>query len=182
MDELSFPLRATFLALPLEQNPKWQFQALQEELKPFESVLRFQNPLSPHITMQYWQEVMEIEYNQIMTQAQKIAEGAQPFTIHVEEAETFGSRGEDRVLFLKIGFSDELARLKKSCPWPSGKPFEPHITLARISHPQKFAVNKKEIMKRLKDCLFDIPVDRIRLYAEVEGRKQTPIQDFEFVM
>jgi len=180
MPDLKFPLRATFLALPLEQNAKWQFQALQEELKPFESVLRFQNPQSPHITLQYWQEVMEIEYNQIMTQVQKIAEGAQPFTIHVEEAETFGSREEDRVLFLKVGFSEELARLKKSCPWLSDKPFRPHITLARISHPQKFAVKKKEIMKKLKDCSFDIPVDRLRLYAEVDGRKQTPLHDFEF--
>jgi len=180
MKDLIFPLRATFLALPLENEAKWQFQALQEELKDFEDCLRFQNPQSPHLTLYYWKEVMEIEFPKIRETSEKIASKTQPFVMHVQEAETFGFRGEDRVLFLKVAFSDELARVKKACPWYDRKQFKAHITLARMRHPQKFAVHKKEVMKRLKDCKFDIPVDRLRLYAEIEGKKQTPIQDFPF--
>ena len=178
--ELSFPLKAAFVALPLEGQPKWQFQALQEELKQFGDILRFQNPQSPHLTLQYWPEVMEIEYRQIQKQARGIAERTAPCTLHATGAGTFGSRGEDRVLFLTIAFSQELAQLKKSCPWVSGKPFEPHITLARIGHPQRFATVKKRIMKALDGCAFDIPVDRLRLYAEIGGRKQTPIEEYVF--
>jgi 2'-5' RNA ligase len=175
---LRFPLPSTFLALPLEGQPKWQFQVLVEELKPFEDILRFQNPRSPHLTLYYWKETLELEFQGIVRQAEKIATAHHPFTMKVTGVETFGNHGEDRVLFLTIAFSEELARLKKACPWPEGRPFAPHITLARIDHPQRFNVLKKKVMKALEDITFDIPVDRLRLYAEVNGVKQTALQDF----
>ncbi len=130
---------------------------------------------------------MEIEYRQVMEQARKIAARHRSFTVRVAGADTFGHRGQDRVLFLGIAFSDELARLKKDCPWPRHPPeegnapndsFHPHLTLARIKHPERFQVHKKRIMKLLSEAAFDIPIDRLRLYAEVDGRKQTPLQDF----
>lgn len=176
----SFPLRSVFLALPLEGNPKWQFQALVEELRPYEDILRFQNPASPHLTLMFWPSVGTLEYKGIVEQAGKIAALHAPFTMNVTGAETFGNRGEDHVLFLPIGFSEELARVKKTCPWSDGRPFAPHITLARIGHPQRFNTVKKKVMKVLDGISFDIPVDRLRLYAEVNGAKQTPLEDFPF--
>jgi len=178
MSQLIFPLPATFLALPLENEAKWQFQALQEDLKPFADILRFQNPQSPHLTLQYWREVMEIEFHQVQEQTQKLAAATAPFTLQVMQAGTFGTRSEDKVLMLELAFSEELARLKKACPWPSGRSFRPHLTLARMRHPQKFAVQKKKIMKLLEDCAFAIPFERLRLYAEINGVKQTPIEDY----
>jgi len=204
MSGLSFPLKRVFVALPLEREAKWQFQALQEALKPFADILRFQNAASPHLTLQFWQEVMEIEYHQIVKQTENIALKSKPFTMKCTGVSTFGSRlrtgthsgvqarlrtgthsgvqarGEDRVLFLDIAFSEELARLRKLCPWPSGKPFSPHITLARIEHPQRFAVQKKKVLKALEGSAFAIPVDRLRLFAEIDGRKQTPIAEYPF--
>jgi len=180
MPDLVFPLRSAFVALPLEGPAKWQFQAVQEALKPFESFLRFQQPNTPHLTLQFWQELMEIEYTSVLAQAKNIAHAASPFMLRATEVGTFGDRGEVRVLFLSVAFSEELARLKKSCPWVSGRKFEPHITLARVDHPQRFAVHSKRVMKAVADISFDIPVDRLRLYAEVDGRKQTPLQDFVF--
>ncbi len=178
--DLQFPLQATFLALPLENEAKWQFQALQEEIKDYSDCLRFQNPASPHLTLYYWKEVMEIELDQIKEISKKIASTSKPFALKVELADTFGSRGEDRVLFLKCSFFDELARLKKACPWPENRPFKAHITLARIGHPQKFATVKKEVMKKLKDCQFEIKCDRMRLYGMVNNKRQTPIEDYPF--
>ncbi len=175
-----FPLRSVFLALPLEGQPKWQFQALVEELKPYAEILRFQNPQSPHLTLMFWPGMGELEYQGIVVQSRKIAAIHAPFTMRVTGADTFGSRGEDRVLFLTLGFSDELARVKKSCPWSDGRPFTPHITLARIGHPQRFNTVKKKVMKVLEDVAFDIPVDRLRLYAEINGAKQTPLEEFVF--
>lgn len=177
-----FPLHSVFLALPLEGQPKWQFQALQEELRPFEDILRFQNPASPHLTLMFWPGVGELEYKGIVEQASKIASLHAPFTIKVTGAETFGNRGEDHVLFLPVGFSEELARVKKTCPWSDGRPFAPHITLARVGHPQRFNVVKKQVMKLLDSAAFDIPVDRLRLYAEVNGVKQTALEDFAFAL
>jgi len=180
MPDLAFPLRSAFIALPLEGPAKWQFQAVQEALKPFKEFLRFQQPNTPHLTLQFWPELMEIEYAGMRKQAEKVARSTAPFTLRVTEVGTFGDRGDVRVLFLSVAFSEELARLKKSCPWVSGRKFEPHITLARVDHPQRFSVHSKRIMKAVADTSFDIPVDRLRFYAEVNGCKQTPIQDFVF--
>src|SRR3989338_11149791 len=142
---LRFPLHSAFLAIPLEGQAKNAFQEIQSRLKEFDAIFRFQNPESPHLTLQFWKELMEIEYYQIIPQSKKIADTSSPFTLKVQGVSTFGSRGEDRVLYLDIPFSDELARLKKRCPWPNIEPFSPHLTLARVKHPQKVAVHKKKI-------------------------------------
>ncbi|MDD5041314.1 MAG: 2'-5' RNA ligase family protein [Candidatus Peribacteraceae bacterium] len=177
---MHFPLRSVFLALSLEGQPKWLFQALQEELKSFADILRFQNPASPHLTLMFWPSVGQLEYQGIVAQARKISSLHAPFTMKVTGAETFGARGEDHVLFLSVGFSEELARVKKTCPWSDGRPFAPHITLARIGHPQRFNTVKKKVMKILEGTGFEVPADRLRLYAEVNGVKQTLLQDFPF--
>jgi 2'-5' RNA ligase len=178
--QLSFPLRAAFLAIPLSGNALTMFRDLQDSLKDHENSLRFQSPLTPHLTLQYWKELMEIEYGQILKQTEKISSSTTPFDLLIEGIGTFGNRGEDRVLYLDVPFSEELARLKKRCPWPSLEPFHPHITLARVSHPQRFAIAKKKILKILDRPRAIMMVDRIRLYAEIDGKKQTPIQDFLF--
>lgn len=179
---MEFPLRSTFLAIPLEGDAKRQFQALQEAVRPWESFLRFQNPQSPHLTLYFWPEVWEIEYGPIVETVKSIAANAVPFGLRLNGVETFGDKSGDKVLFLSAEFSPQLADLKKRCPWPNppGKPFRPHVTLARIGHPQRFVVEKKKIMKALGDVDIAVTVDRLRLYAEVDGRTQTPIGEFAF--
>ena len=178
--QMIFPLRSAFIALPLEGDAKNHFRVFQEALKEHEEILSFQNPASPHLTLQFWLSMMEIEYHQILKQAEAVAGKAEPFSLKIEGVETFGDKGRDRVLFLSVPFSEPLARLKKLCPWPSEKQFHPHITLARIRHPERFTRVKKRVMKLLDDASFDMHVDRLRLYAEIDGRKQTMLQDFLF--
>ena len=178
-----FPLYSAFLALPLEQKAKWQFQALQEELRPFEDIFSFQNPQSPHLTLYFWQELSPIEYRQIMGQAAAIAARSKPFTLAVTGVGTFGKPGAERVLFLTVAFSPELAVLKKLCPWPNppqAREFSPHITIARILHPQKFAVHRKKIMKACEGIAFSMEATMLRFYAEQHGVKQVPLEDFSF--
>ncbi len=180
MPQISFPLRSAFVALPLEKSVRELFADLQGRLSEYGDILRFQSPETPHLTLQFWKEVMEIEYCQIVPQCKKIADTSEPFTLKIQGAATYGSRGEDRVLYLSVPFSEELARLKKRCPWPNIEPFSPHVTLARIKHPQRFAVHKKKIMKLLSGADVSLSVDHLRLYAKVNGIVQTPLQDFPF--
>jgi hypothetical protein len=49
-----------------------------------------------------------------------------------------------------------------------------------MKNPNAFRVHRKKILKLFKDVSFEIPCDRLRLYAEVEGVKQTPVWDFQF--
>ena len=120
--DLIFPLRAAFLAIPLEEEAKAAFRALQDALSDYAEIFSFQNPDSPHITLQYWRELMQIEHAQVVPQCERIASATEPFALKMEGIGTFGDRGRDRVLYLDIPFSDELARLKKRCPWPSATP------------------------------------------------------------
>jgi len=177
---LTFPLHSVFLALPLEGDAQEKFREIQERLRPFEECLRFQNPRSPHLTLHFFPEVLELEYKGIVCQAEKIASKAMPFVFSTLEAGTFGSRGRDSVLFLTVAFSSQMASLKKLCPWSEGRPFLPHITLARVGHPEAFTVARKKVMKVLRDVRFSIPVDRLRLYGERDGVKQTVLQEFPF--
>lgn len=153
--------------------------AVQESLKQYEDILRLQQPDTPHLTLVYWKEMMEIECRQAMAQAERIAARQAPFTLRVTGADTFGSRGRDSVLFLSVAFSPELAQLKKACPWPNppSQPFHPHITLARIRRPETFSVRKKRIMKTVAETSFAVAADRMRFYAESGGQKQTPLWD-----
>lgn len=171
-------MKSVFTAIPLEGDAKSVFQELQQRFVSYADILTLQKPETPHITLTYWKEVMDIEYNEIVRQAARVAELSTPFELPVIGADAFSGRA----IFLNPVFSPELANLKKRCPWPNdpGKPFHPHVTIARIRHPGKFQVHKKDIMKLLKDAELVIHVDRIRLYANIDGVSQTPLKDFAF--
>lgn len=180
--DLVFPLRSAFIALPLERHAKRRFKNLQQGLESWQDILTFQNPQSPHLTLYFWRELLEIEYDDVLPKIRTIAERTESFTIQVNGADTFGGAGRERVLFLTVAFSPELASLKKLCPWsnPPDQPFHPHITVARIKHPQTFAVHRKKIMKIFDGISIEVPVDRLRFYAEVHAVKQAVIEEFPF--
>lgn len=173
---LHFPLHSAFLALPLTGEAKRRFAAIVESLEPFKDLMRFQHLQSPHLTLQFWPELMEMEYQDVWDESKIIADASYPFEVTVTGADTF----HDRVLFLQIEPSAHLEAIRKRCPWQSDRPFSPHITLARIKHPDRFVQHKSEVMKILQGVRFLIRFDRLRLYAEVDRIKQTPIGEFEF--
>lgn len=175
-----FPLHSAFLALPLEGEAKERFQDVQKKLLTHEKLFRFQQDDRPHLTLFFWPSLMEIEYQGITRQLTKITEHTSPFSMHVTGAGTFDGEKNPKVLFLTLERSVELSSLKKRCPWPNDRPFSPHITLARMKNPQAFLVHRKEIMKALKGVSFDISCSKLRLYAEIDGVKQTALQDFPF--
>lgn len=177
-----FPLRQAFIALPLENDARERFRTIQNSLSEYEDIFRFQNPETAHLTLYFWNELMEIEYVDVVRKMEKIAKRMSSFTLHVSGMQTFvdAKTKLDRVLWFAIDRSEELATLKKLCPWPNIRPFSPHITIARIGKPHDFRIHKKKIMKLLREVTFDIPIDRVRFFAEVEGAKQNPLQDFRF--
>lgn len=177
---LTFPLRSTFLALPLAGAARRRFAMLQERLRPFAPCLRFQRSDTPHLTLAFWPSVGALEWKGIVAQASRIAEALHPFSLNTTKVNTFGVHGQDGVLFLDVDFSPALADAKKRCPWRGEKPWHPHITLAYIAHPQRFARVKKEVWKVLRECTFPIRVDRLRLYATIGGKSQTSLRDFPF--
>lgn len=180
LSTFNFPLRSAFLALPLEGEAQTRFKNLQSSLEPWKDILRFQNPETPHLTLQFWRELMQIEYGPVGEAAKRIAERTTSFTLESTVIETFGDKKGDRVLYLAVHFSPELATVKKLCPWPSDRPFHPHITIACIDHPQRFVTVKKKVLRALGEAVFSIAFQRLTLFAEIDGKKQTPVEEFAF--
>ncbi len=181
MVPMTFPMQNTFLALPLEGQARESFAEAQDRLLLYASLFRLQPADRPHLTIQFWRSLMAIEWDQVRNRASWIARRCAPFTMEVRGAETFtGTNGLEHVLFLTIERSDKLAVLRKLCPWPSVKPFHPHITLARMRNPNAYRVHRKKVRKLLEDVRFSIHVDRLRLYGMVGGQPQTPLEDFVF--
>ena len=180
--ELSFPLRRSFIALPLVGDAQEKYREIQNRLSEYEEIFRFQNPETAHLTLYFWNELMEIEYNDVLRRVEKIVHRTPSFALHVQSAETSidAKTKLDRVLWLAIDRSEKLSTLKKLCPWPNPRPFSPHITIARVRKPHDFRIHKKKIMKILKNASFDISFDRVRLYAEIDRIKQVSLRDFEF--
>lgn len=175
---LSFPLCHAFLALPLKGESKDAFRDIQSRLQEYEEIFRFQNSETAHLTLHFFGTLMQIEYAEILRKAEMISARMKQFTLQVTGTGVFEGRDPSRVLFLTIDRSEDLSKLKKLCPWPNKTPFFPHITLARMKNPMSFVVHRKKIMKLLKDVSFSIPVTCLRLYAEIDGEQQIPIQDF----
>ncbi|MDO8648974.1 MAG: 2'-5' RNA ligase family protein [Candidatus Peregrinibacteria bacterium] len=178
MEPLVFPLRSCFVAVPLTGDALAHFLSVQDALKPWSEILRFQKRETPHLTLQFWKEILEIEYTQLLKQVPTIAGKAEPFTLRIAGVDAFRSRGLANVLFLDVPFSEPLARLKKLCPWPSIGPFHPHVTIARIRHPQRFVTEEKRIMKAIVNTSFTMEVDQLTLYATVGEQNQTPLLTF----
>ncbi len=176
----SFPLRSTFLALPLENEAQQEFLRYQRLLAGYDDCLSLQNPDTAHLTLMFWPEVGELEYQGIAAQAEAIARKTERFSLTVTGTGTFGEKGRDAVVFFAVAFSPELALLKKACPWTDRRAFHPHITLARVSHPERFSIAKKRALKHFSEAAFSIPCQRLRLYGNVGGQKQTPLQDALF--
>lgn len=177
---MSFPLRSTFLAIPMEGEAKQRFMVCQQLLSDAADCLTLQRPDTPHLTLMFWPEVGELEYRGIGEQAAKIAARTAPFSLSVTGPGTFGVRGRDAVLFFEVAFSPELALLKKACPWTDRREFHPHITIARIHHPERFVIIKKDVFKQLHGQTFAMHCRTLRLYGNVGGHKQTPLQDALF--
>lgn len=176
----SFPLRSAFLALPLHGEALEVFVAAQHSLEPFADCLRFQPPATAHLTLVFWRELLEIEWQPMLSKAHDIAVATAPFDVPIRGWGTFGAPGAERVLFLTPVFSPELATLKKRCPWPQAQPFHPHITLARMTHAGRFDHARKAIAKVLDGVSCVLHSHLLRLYANINEAAQTPLQDFPF--
>ncbi|PIP65605.1 RNA 2',3'-cyclic phosphodiesterase [Candidatus Peregrinibacteria bacterium CG10_big_fil_rev_8_21_14_0_10_49_16] len=182
-ESLDFPLHSAFLALPLEGEAKKKFLQLRMKLEEEQHCLSLQQPDTPHLTIQYWAQVTQGEYDAILEQTRVLVENIQPFMLQTKQFNTFSSHDKENVLFFDVKKSQELDHIIEESPWEQMyKPFHPHVTLARIKDAERFTEKKAEIFERLRDCQFDIPVDRFRFYALVDGIHQTPLNTFALPM
>lgn len=117
--------------------------------------LRWVAPENYHITLLFLGEQPEERVGAIVEAMQAARAGVSPFTITVQGLGVFPNWNRPNVLWAGVREgADSLTKIataleKSLMPKPSGKPFHPHITLARFKTPCRDADNLK---KRLHDA------------------------------
>lgn len=117
--------------------------------------LRWVAPENYHITLLFLGEQPEERVGAIVEAMQAARAGVSPFTIAVQGLGVFPNWNRPNVLWAGVRDGAEpLTRIataleKSLTPKPSGKPFHPHITLARFKTPCRDADN---LRKRLYEA------------------------------
>lgn len=177
---VAFPLQSAFLAIPLANDAKSQFQMFQQALSVHSNFLRFQERETPHCTFHFWKQLNHEEYAHITFLVEQLCKRTEPFHIQIDGCGTFGKRGSEHVLFLAIKQSDRMQALRNHCPQRNERPFIPHVTIARITDHHTFQKNRDEVFSTLRNANFSMQVSMLRFYGEVDGNKQTPLRDMPF--
>jgi len=118
-------------------------------------------PHQMHLTMLFLGEVPEDRLGELKGVGRDVAGGVPSFTARVRGTGHFPEAGSPRVWFARAegeGFEALAARLREALPeFDDGKPFKPHITLAR----------KKGPAPRVAPVVFDLefPVSRLELVS-----------------
>ncbi len=130
----------TFIAIDLDDAVKRQLAGLVERLRSDCPPMKWTAVENAHITLRFLGEISDRQIEPISRALDELARECEPFDIGFEHLGTFGQTGPVKVVW--IGISDEvggLSRCHAHCELlleplgiaRGGRPFRPHLTLAR---------------------------------------------------
>lgn len=175
-----------FVAVPLPDTLKAEIGAAMSGLKQRLSFRKWVHPDDLHITLKFIGEAPPSAIGAIETALERVAARSTPFPLALAGIGTFGAGPAPRVLWLGLGgrleplkaLQSDVERQLASLGYePEGRPYAPHITLAR-----QYGGSAPMPREALKDAAglgpeadADTPprqwtVDRIALYRSHFGR------------
>ncbi len=145
-----------------------------------------------HLTLRFLGNTTREQLYQLVDGLEEVARDLNSFDLDIKGTGYFKSKGQPRVLFVKIRESESLSQLAlavEECATDSGfnkelKPFRPHLTLGRIKY-----LTDKTTFFSLVDKLAEVdyqsfPVSEFILYQSIlrpEGPEYKIIRKFELV-
>lgn len=140
--------------IALKTPPDWdqKLTELQRDLKQrFESrTFRWVNPEQIHITLRFFGWLSSAHLDEVTSNLAQIATAHQPFTLTCGGLGCFPNPNRPRVFWAGLsGDLAEAASLQREISAvthnfgepPEGRPFKPHLTLARLKEPQRQEVS-----------------------------------------
>ena len=164
-----------FIAIELPEELKSKLAALRNRLSPDAPPgVKWVNPNSIHLTFKFLGNIPPDTTGAITEAIGESAEGIKPFILSTKELGTFPNPKRAQVAWVGLnGETDSLQTLQKRLEvslvplgfTPESRPFNPHLTLARLDN-RISPAERQKFGERLINTAFDpsdIKVDAINL-------------------
>jgi 2'-5' RNA ligase len=163
----------TFLSIPIINDIKSKKNMLYSTLEESKSTINWVRGSNLHLNVKFIGQTPETSIDKIIECVSRITSIIKPFSVEVSGTGCFPTSTRPKTLWLgvsgkvksliemvkeienklfKIGFSKEK------------KEFIPHITVARISYPQKVAPDINIFLKSSYDVI-DLEIDRVQFFS-----------------
>ena len=166
-------LLRTFIALSVPPAVKSIKQMLISTMENDKSEIRWVKHNNLHLTIKFLGFTPENEIEKISDEIKRLVKSHNPFHLSVSDTGSFPDKIKPSVLFL--GIDGELKPLsslindteelfvKKGYPKLNNN-FIPHITLARITYPQKYTPDITSFLNSSYDSI-DFPVNHLQFFS-----------------
>lgn len=145
----------TFISLELPETIKKEIGEIQRKLKETGLQARWVKPEIVHLTLVFLGSITTNKIDIVDNVLENIVSQTKPVKLKLSQLDCFPNSAKARIIFIKL--SGELEKLnalaikirkqlKKENIWFDTKPFNAHLTLARV----KKQVNLTEIVKKTK--------------------------------
>lgn len=174
----------SFIAIELPDELKRTLVRLQAQLKASDSPsVKWVDPYGIHLTLKFLGNVTFKQIEEITRAMEKAAAGISPFRLEVKDLGVFPGPTKVRVVWVGLGGDlDRLTQLQEKieanvAPFgfpPEGRPFTPHLTLARVREqatPQE-RENLGQLITNTKTTIdYTFTVDSVNLMRSILSRE-----------
>ncbi|MBM3249284.1 MAG: RNA 2',3'-cyclic phosphodiesterase [Candidatus Omnitrophica bacterium] len=145
----------TFIAIELPEEIKGALSRLQEKLKAAGADVKWVEPENIHLTLKFLGERDDKRVEKIKELLDEACAGRKPFLMRLDKVGAFPSLNSPRVIWVSVREGDTEAKEiaadleEKICRLGIPKeerPFQSHITIARLRSPQ----NRQPLVQELK--------------------------------
>ena len=163
----------TFISVPVPERVKKVKQMLFSTLESEKVNIKWVKNIQIHLTLKFLGFTPDIDINRLKEIIADVTAKHEPFELIISNTGCFPLPNRPRVLWLGVNDEkNELALLVNDLEqvleiegFPmSDKPFSPHITLARISYPQKYTPNVSRYLQSSYDEIV-LPLNRVQFFS-----------------
>jgi 2'-5' RNA ligase len=179
-----------FVALDLSNELRARVAELLAELKPTAVSARWVRPAGLHLTLKFIGEVPDAQLGSIRACLRPLA-SRDPITLGLSGLGYFPHERSPRVLWVGVEAPGlgELARDIETALASLGirredRPYVPHLTLARFTHPGQLSPLREAVRQRYSMVLGQMEVQEFQLYQSQlspQGARYTVLERFLFL-
>jgi RNA 2',3'-cyclic 3'-phosphodiesterase len=180
-------MKRTFIAIPIEpvsENTLSLFKTFKDSLD--DEKIKWVNPRKFHITLAFLGDTDQGSIIRVGALLKQVSESKENFTIKLQGAGIFTNLRNPRVIWFGIKNYEIISEMKSELDLGLSKlgfeidkrPFNPHLTIGRITNLKNKSILQQLINSSDNTFLQEIPVSKIIYFESIlspEGPKYIPL-------